>query len=327
MVRSRAKRIALAVAVAVAGSLVALLLVIVNPVPARAFDASVGVSVDELRSHVRVLAGTSKPRSHEHPAAMAEAAAYVLGHFQGEGLDVRLQRFDVPGGTYANVVASYGRRGAPVLVVGAHYDVCGDQPGADDNASGVAAILELGRLLARNRPATAERIELVAFALEEPPHFRTPFMGSAVHADALSCSGETVAGMIAVEMVGYFADEPGSQAFPAPGLGLIYPSSGSFVAVIGNLHSLGLTREVKRRMKGASDLPVWSMNAPAAVPGVDFSDHLNYWAAGFDAVMVTDTAFFRNPNYHRPSDTPDTLDYERMAEVVRGLYAAAVTLG
>jgi hypothetical protein len=172
----------------------------------------------------------------------------------------------------------------------------------------------------------SHRIELALWPLEEPPNYRTPSMGSAVHARSLAEGGVRVGGMICLEMLGYFSDEPGSQSFPIPGMGLVYPSRGNFIAVVGNGSSRSFTREVKARMAGATELPVKSINAPALVPGVDFSDHYNFWKQGWDAVMITDTAFYRNPHYHQMSDTPDTLDYERLAHVVTGVYAAITTL-
>ncbi|MDH3815901.1 MAG: M28 family peptidase, partial [Acidobacteriota bacterium] len=135
-----------------------------------------------------------------------------------------------------------------------------------------------------------------------------------------------VRGMICLEMLGYFSDEPGSQSYPAPGMGLLYPSRGNFISVVGNVSSWGFTRSVKGWMAGATELPVRSINAPALVPGVDLSDHLNFWKHGWNAVMITDTAFYRNPNYHEVTDTPDTLDYGRMAHVVTGVYAAVTSL-
>jgi Zn-dependent M28 family amino/carboxypeptidase len=190
----------------------------------------------------------------------------------------------------------------------------------------VAAILELARLLADHRPLLDHRLELVAYTLEEPPVFRSRHMGSAVHARSLRERGVEVRAMICLEMLGYFSDRPGSQSFPAPGLGLLYPRTGNFIAVVGSLGGRRITRQVKARMAGASMVPVISINAPSLLPGVDFSDHRSYWNQGFPAVMITDTAFYRNPHYHEPSDTPDTLDYRRLAEVVKGLYAAMTTL-
>src|SRR5437667_213867 len=181
------------------------------------------------------------------------------------------------------------------------------------------------RMLGTGRtPAT--RVDLVAFTLEEPPYYDTEWMGSHVHAAALRREGVAVRAMIALEMIGYFSDAPGSQRLPHLLLRVVYPSTGNFVAVIGRLGEAQLARRVKRAMQDATDLDVYSMNAPAWIPGIDFSDHRSYWAQGYPAVMVTDTAFYRNDRYHTPRDTPDTLDYRRMADVVRGVHRAVLTL-
>jgi Zn-dependent M28 family amino/carboxypeptidase len=235
-----------------------------------------------------------------------------------------LQPYVVAGRTHHNVLAHVGPETAERLVVGAHYDACEPGVGADDNASGVAGLLELARILALDPPAL--RVDLVAFTLEEPPYFRTPRMGSAIHAGSLREAGVRVRAMIALEMIGFFRDEPGSQEYPAPGLALLYPSRGDFIAVVGCLGQAGLVRQVKRAMAGAMELDVRSISAPRFVPGVDFSDQLSYWNAGYAAVMVTDTAFYRNPHYHEASDRPETLDFARMAQVVEGVHAAVLVL-
>lgn len=170
------------------------------------------------------------------------------------------------------------------------------------------------------------RVELVAFSLEEPPYFRTAQMGSAIHAASLKKSGVQVKAMLSLEMIGYFSDVPGSQRYPASLLGAFYPSQGNFIAVVGTLGDGLLVRRVKMAMRGASTLPVYSINAPAFVPGVDFSDQLNYSKAGYNSAMITDTAFYRNPNYHTFEDTPEKLDFRRMALVVQGVYAAVISL-
>lgn len=221
-------------------------------------------------------------------------AEYVRAELAARLGDARLLSFSVQDRTYHNVQAFVGPESAERIVVGAHYDAAGPGVGADDNASAVAGLIELATLLSREELAT--RVELVAFALEEPPWFRTRSMGSFVHADGLRREGVRVRAMLALEMIGFFRDQPGSQAYPAPALGLFYPSEGNFIAVVGCLGQAGLVRAVKRAMAGSTDLPVRSINAPRFVPGVDFSDHINYWDAGFEAVMITDTAFFRNPN-------------------------------
>jgi len=279
-----------------------------------------------LEHDVRALTGLEGFRCFENPDDLDRAANWAKNALMASGLPVEEQSFGVGAGSFKYYVAHYGEVDAPVLVVGAHYDVCGEQTGADDNASGVAGLIELARLLVRHQPPVRHRIELALWPLEEPPNFRTPGMGSAIHANSLALSGADVRGMISLEMIGYFADEPGSQSFPAPGMSLLYTSRGDGIVVVGNASSWWFTRRVKKRMAGASDLPVRSMNAPAFVPGVDFSDHLNFWQQGWKAVMITDTAFYRNPNYHEPSDTPETLDYERMADVVTGVYTAITTL-
>jgi Zn-dependent M28 family amino/carboxypeptidase len=273
-----------------------------------------------LAAHVRMLAETFVPRNESHPENLDRAAAYIRSHFAEAGGRVEDQPFEIGGRTYRNVIAHFGPATRERIVVGAHYDAAGPLPGADDNASGVAGLLELARLLGEAPPPA--HVELVAYTLEEPPFFAGPTMGSAFHVRSLKKKGVRVRAMICLEMIGYFTDEPGSQQFPHPALRFVYPSTGNFIAVVGRIGQGSLAGRIKRRMRRAAALPVHSINAPRWLPGVDFSDHKNYWAAGWDAVMITDTAFFRNDNYHSAADTPDTLDYERMALVVQGLHAA-----
>jgi Zn-dependent M28 family amino/carboxypeptidase len=306
--------------------LVVTAMLVTNPVKARPYTGGISAVPSRLQSDVEALTGLPGFRCFERPDDLDRAALWARSALEESGLQVEEQPFSVIGWTFRNYIARYGPADAPLLVVGAHYDVCGEQPGADDNASAVAGLLELARLLGRHRPETTHRIELALWPLEEPPNFRTPDMGSAVHAKSLAQSNADVRGMICLEMLGYFSDKPGSQAYPAPGMGLLYPSRGNFISVVGNSSSWWFTRSVKARMAGATELPVRSINAPAVVPGVDFSDHFNFWRQGWDAVMITDTAFYRNPNYHEVTDTPDTLDYQRLADVVTGVYAAMTTL-
>ncbi len=192
-------------------------------------------------------------------------------------------------------------------------------PGADDNASGEAGLLELARLLSKKPQSRA--IELVAYTLEEDPHFGTQEMGSFRHARSLKESGREVQLMLSIEMIGYFADKANSQDYPAPGMSTLYGDRGNFIALVGNLSHFGVIRRAKALMLGVSDLPVISCNAPSNLQGIDSSDHMNYWNEGYPALMVTDTAYYRNPHYHRPTDTFDKLDYRRMAQVVQGVYA------
>ena len=275
-----------------------------------------------LEAHVRALSQGFFPRHEARPDNLERAAQYIRAEFERAGAaSVAEQPFEADGRTYRNVVARFGPEGGGRVVVGAHYDAAGPLPGADDNASGVAGLLELARLLGQQAPPA--RVDLVAYALEEPPYFRTPQMGSAVHAASLKREGADVRLMISLEMIGYFRDEEGSQQFPVSALKLFYPSRGNFISVVGNFAQGLTTRRVKSAMRsGAPALSVHSISAPASVPGVDFSDHLNYWRAGYPAVMLTDTAFYRNPNYHTSRDTADTLDYPRMAAVVQAAHAA-----
>ena len=304
------------------------------------------VSPERLRAHVEHLAVDLWPRSYEHANAR-RAADYVLAQFAALGLQPQEQVFEVaPGHTQRNISVRLGPpmraaaearspQEAGLIVVGAHVDSHGDHavnpptpdshtPGADDNASGVAGLIELARALAAKPPSHA--VELVAYATEEPPHFAGPRMGSAVHAQALHDAGTPVRLMLSLEMIGYFSDAPGSQRYPVKGLSAVYGDRGDFLALIApfSARDMQLTRRVKALAQGATQLPVRSLNAPAFVPGVDFSDHRNYWALGMPALMVTDTSFMRNPHYHLASDTPDTLDYVRMTEGVKAVYAVVV---
>jgi Zn-dependent M28 family amino/carboxypeptidase len=272
-----------------------------------------------LERHVRKLAVDLHPRSVDDDANLQAAADYVAARFRDTGASVDVQTYPVDGKPYRNVIARFGPSDGPPIVVGAHYDSCDDTPGADDNASGVAGLLELARLLSAHPPAGP--VELVAYPLEEPPHFRTAAMGSMQHAAALRTAKRDLRFMLSLEMIGYFTDAPASQRFPSRTIGKMYPDRGNFVAVVGRFGDFGLMRRVKARMKGATDLPVESFNAPRGVAGVDFSDHASYWNHGFPALMITDTAFMRNSNYHQLTDTPETLDYARMAKVVEAVYA------
>lgn len=283
------------------------------------------VSPERLEAHVRTLSRDFVPRDFAHPGNLDRAAAYIRGELERAGGDTWEQPYDAGGSTYRNVAASFGPETGERIVIGAHYDAAGPYPAADDNASGVAGLIELGHLLAADPPTT--RVELVAYPLEEPPFYRTRHMGSAVHAASLRRRGVRVRVMISLEMIGYFTDAPGSQQLPLAALRPFYPSRGNFIAVVGKLGQALLVRRIKRAMRGATPLAVHSINAPRWVPGVDFSDHVNYWDAGYPAVMITDTAFYRNPFYHTARDTADTLDYVRMAQVVEGVRAAVGVTG
>ena len=271
-----------------------------------------------LEAHVRALVALG-PRELIHPEVLEAAAAHVEGAFRAAGGRVSRQTYVVRGRSVANVLARFGPEPQPggpgLLVIGAHYDTCHGLPGADDNTSGLAVLLELARLLGEHPPATP--VELVAWTLEEPPHFRTEEMGSRIHAKALKASGLPVDLVLSLEMLGTFEDAPGSQRYPLPGLDLLYPSRGNFLALVGGWGDGWKVRKAKAALAQGSDLPLRSINAPSAIPGIDFSDHASYWKEGLPALMLTDTAFFRNPRYHTERDLPERLDYRRMGEAVR----------
>jgi len=280
------------------------------------------VSAEKLKAHVVMLSQTFHPRDWTHPENLKRCADYIAMHFTNAGAVVELQQIEFRGKSYQNIIGRFNKGQGPRVIVGAHYDSCGETPGADDNASGVAALIELAYLLGRVPPEV--EVELVAYVNEEPPFYRTELMGSAVHAKRVK--KEEVKGVIVFEMVGYFKDDSGSQHYPSGLLQLWYPNKGNFIGVVGSSNQGAWIKRVKAGMKGATDLPVYSIRAPASLPGVDFSDHASYWPYNIPAVMVTDTAFFRNQAYHTLEDTADTLDYARMAKVVVSVSAAVRTL-
>ena len=273
-----------------------------------------------LKAHVVQLTDAYSPRSYAHTENLDRCAAYIRSHFKQAGADTSIQKFSVAGKTYQNVIGLFGDPTAKRIVIGAHYDARSKTPGADDNASGVAGLIELAYLISKEKLKTG--VELVAYSLEEPPFFGTQDMGSAHHAKWLHDQKVDVKCMIALEMIGYFSSEPGSQSYPMPVLKIFYPGKGDFIAVVGRLDQRGIVKKIKKLMQGATDLPVYSVNAPLFVSGIDFSDHRNYWMYGYDAVMITDTAFYRNSNYHEPGDTADSLNYELMGKVVIQVFEA-----
>ena len=278
-----------------------------------------------LRGHVETLATTIGERNVWRPHALADAADFVRRTWSGQGLAVRAQRYVAFGVDCENLEVAFAGTKATdeILLLGAHYDTVPGSPGADDNASGVAALLEISRLLAEAQPART--IRLVAFVNEEAPFFPFGEMGSRVYARAARVRGERIRTMLSLEMLGCYDEQPGSQRYP-PLLRRFFPDRGNFIGFVSNLRSRRELREIVRAFRAHSDFPCESLATFPFVPGVSWSDHRSFWREGYRAAMVTDTAFYRYPHYHTPRDTPERLSYPAMARVVQGLALAALDL-
>jgi len=265
-----------------------------------------------------MLAGTIGERHLWSYGALEQAAQYISTQLTAAGYTPRRQTFELAKLPLSNVetVLQGTTHGAEIVVVGAHYDTVVGCPGANDNATGVAAVLELAqRFSGRRQPRT---IRFVAFVNEEPPFFQTAHMGSAVYANALRSDDERVVGMLSLETMGYYSEERGSQRYPAP-MATVYPDVGNFIGFVANVASARLLWRARRAFKRRTSFPLQSATVPAAIPCVGWSDHWAFWQAGYPAMMVTDTAPYRYPWYHTADDTPEKVDYDRLAHVVDGL--------
>lgn len=279
---------------------------------------------ENLRRHVIAIA--SGEHNQFRFAELEASARYIEHTLEGYGYRVEAQRIETPEGEVRNIEVEVkgAALASEIIVIGAHYDSVVGAVGANDNGSGVAAVLELARVLREAKPARTLR--LVAFVNEEPPFFKTDQMGSRVYARRSKERGENVVAMLSLETIGYYSDRPGSQHYPFP-LGLFYPSTGNFIAFVANLSSRALLHEVVASFRRRVEFPSESVAAPAFIPGVDWSDHWSFWKEGYAALMVTDTAPYRYPYYHTAQDTPDKVDYERTARVVTGLQRVLCELG
>jgi Zn-dependent M28 family amino/carboxypeptidase len=279
-----------------------------------------------LYNDVEILTQLDPPRHSDNISSLNKAAEYIKKEFEKAGLNTEEQKWLAGAMEYKNVIASYNTDKSKRLIVGAHYDVCGDQPGADDNASGIAGLLETARLVASGKPKLDYRIDFVAYNLEEPPFFASQKMGSYIHARYLKENKVPVIGMLCFEMIGYFSDEPNSQEFPSKELKAIYPNTGNFIVVVGLEKQRDFSKKVHNLMKADASINVELINFPAALGIASLSDHRNYWVFGFPAVMINDTAFLRNPNYHQKSDKIETLDFEKITAVVNASYQAVIRM-
>ena len=283
---------------------------------------------EEMIADVRILGGEIGERNMWRHAQLNSAADFIENSFSQAGLHPRRDSYELQGQACHNIEAEI-RGGSPqVILVGAHYDSVFGSPGANDNASGVAAMLALARRLATRTSSaegtaaagsTTHTLRLVAFVNEEPPYFLTEKMGSFVYASRCKARGDQISAMISLETIGYFSDAPHSQTYPSPGLGFFYPTVGNFIGFVSNVHSRALLRRAIGLFRKHAKIPSEGAALPAFIPGVSWSDQWAFWRHGYPGIMITDTAPFRYPHYHSATDTPDKLDYDRFALVVSGM--------
>jgi len=281
---------------------------------------------DRLYTDVQFLTEIRPYRNYLNLETLERVCSYIKKEFQEAGLVTKEQKWLAGGREYTNIIATYNKCEGKRLIVGAHYDVCGDQPGADDNASAVAGLLESARLIGTDKPQIDYQIDFVAYCLEEPPFFGTQEMGSFVHAKSLYENNVDVLGMICFEMIGYFSDEPNSQPFPSAELAKIYPNTANFIIVVGIETHDEFNQKVKSLMSEHAEIDVQVISFPTKEGLAGLSDQRNYWHFGYQALMINDTSFIRNPNYHLQSDTIETLNFEKMTEVVNCSYNAIIKI-
>jgi Zn-dependent M28 family amino/carboxypeptidase len=284
---------------------------------------------DRLYKDVDFLTSINPARNYQNIKSLQSVCDYLKYEFISMGASPEEQVWLAEGAEYKNIIVSYNSTKERRLIVGAHYDVAGNQPGADDNASAVAGLLETARLVFTNKPKQDYRIDFVAYCLEEPPFFGSDFMGSYVHAKSLHDNKADVIGMICYEMIGYFSDKPNSQPFPSPEMAKRYPHVANFIIVVGVEKYASFNNKVHRLMSENSRIDVEVINFPSSDANAGLaglSDQRSYWKFGYPAFMINDTAFVRNPHYHQKSDTIDTLDFDKMTEVVNSAYRAIINL-
>lgn len=278
----------------------------------------------KIKEHLTRITKTEKARTYKNLDQLNAVAAYIHNEFSQYADTTYYQEYDVKGITYKNVICIFGSKNEETIIVGAHYDVCGDQEGADDNASGTVGLLELARMM--KGKSLSYRIEMVAYSLEEPPYFRSQYMGSYIHAKSLKERNSNVFGMVCLEMIGYFDSRKKSQDYPLGFLSMFYGNKGDYITLVNKFSKGKFARKFTRKFKKNSTVEAKKFTGPKALEGIDFSDHLNYWKFGYSSTMITDTAFYRNKNYHRKSDKMDTLDLSKMAQVIDGVFEALMVI-
>lgn len=291
---------------------------------------SLQANTDRLYRDVEFLTSLTPARNYRNKGSLDKAATYIHDAFAALEFDVlEYQPFQVSsGGTYKNISATFNGELEERIVIGAHYDVWDNQPGADDNASAVAGLLETARLISslRKQRTLRHTLEFVGYCLEEPPFFATEDMGSAVHAKTIFEKKIPLTLMICYEMIGYFSDEPGSQKIPHPSLKGMFPDTGNFIIVGGHSSQPKVANNFAALMQKACTIPVFPVASAITDGPAGLSDHRSYWQWGYPAIMINDTSFLRNPNYHEKTDTIDTLNFEKMAEVVNGVTGGIISL-
>lgn len=275
------------------------------------------ISARRMRSDVLILAETIGERNTSRYPALIAAEKFIAESFTSLGYEPKKESYKVNGFQVSNIIAELqGQSAGKIIVIGAHYDSAPGTPGANDNASAVAGLLELARMLKTSNPK--QTIRFVAFVNEEPPYFFTELMGSRIHAAAAQKRNEMIVAMLCLECLGVYSDTPNSQLYPAP-LGRFFPDTANFITFISNIPSYYLLRKCVKEFRKTTPFPSEAIAAPEMIKGVGWSDHWSFWKEGYPAVMITDTAFFRYSHYHTPADTPEKLDYERMARVIGGV--------
>lgn len=272
----------------------------------------------------QIIGSESEYRNYKNIQELNRVSAWIREQMRLFGVNCSFQTYTVNSLPYRNVVCPLNAGHSNKVILGAHYDVFEEQHGADDNASGVAGVLEAARILAAEKSRLKQNVEFVFYTLEEPPYFRTEYMGSYVHAKSVAKSKDKISGVYILEMIGYF-DSKAKQDYPV-GLKWIYPSHSNFIAAVGNLQSRDLTASYCNAMGELNQLQCERLISPSFIQGVDFSDHMNYWEFEMPAMMITDTAFYRNKHYHTEQDTLDKLNLDKMAQVIDGVVKMVLDL-
>ena len=294
------------------------------PVSSEAKDLPRLADTSRVRKSLELITATTTARSYQNIEVLDTVAERIRQEFLKSTGRVSFQTYKVEEKEYKNVIASFGPVEGKRIIVGAHYDVCGNQEGADDNASGIAAVLELASLL--KDKSLKYRIDLVAYTLEEPPYFNSKEMGSYVHAKSLHDANIPVKGMISIEMIGYYSDEENSQDYPVGAMKWIYGNKGDFITIVQKSFCGSFAKQFKKLSFKNNSIPTKAFRGPSFIGGINLSDHKNYWKFGYSAIMITNTAFFRNHNYHEQTDKLATLNIPKMALAIDGVFRTLIEI-